>query len=44
MFMKIDANSDGDVDWDEFTSWMLKTEVREFEERKTDEAGFEECH
>ena len=26
MFMKIDANSDGDVDWDEFTNWMLKME------------------
>ncbi|GMH77331.1 hypothetical protein TL16_g07369 [Triparma laevis f. inornata] len=27
MFMKIDANSDGDVDWDEFTNWMLKMEA-----------------
>ena len=27
MFMKIDANSDGGVDWDEFTNWMLKMEA-----------------
>ena len=27
MFMKIDANSDGDVDWDEFTNWLLKMEA-----------------
>ena len=27
MFMKIDANSDGDVSWDEFTNWLLKMEA-----------------
>jgi len=27
MFMKIDADSNGGVDWEEFTTWMLKMEA-----------------